>query len=127
MPQQNLPPWIEPLQQRDPAFVQWYMSQREHILKDGAIPAKYEHLMTMIVDALRSHLRLAAGALEFLSALSTSASTVRSPAPRAATAKGLGAEPLRALRRLGRRRLRAGRVTARPRRSGARPGSRPGS
>ncbi len=55
MPQQNLPPWIEPLQQRDPAFVQWYMSQREHILKDGAIPAKYKHLMTMIVDALQSH------------------------------------------------------------------------
>jgi len=55
MPQQTLPPWIEPLQQRDPAFVTWYMSQREHILKDGAIPAKYKHLMTMIVDALQSH------------------------------------------------------------------------
>ena len=55
MPQQNLPPWIEPLQQRDPAFVAWYMSQREHVLKEGAIPAKYKHLMTMIVDALQSH------------------------------------------------------------------------
>ena len=55
MPQQNLPPWIEPLQQRDPKFVEWYMSQREHILREGAIPAKYKHLMTMIVDALTTH------------------------------------------------------------------------
>ena len=55
MPQQNLPSWIEPLQQRDPKFVEWYMSQREHILRDGAIPAKYKHLMTMIVDALTTH------------------------------------------------------------------------
>jgi len=55
MPQQNLPPWITPLQQRDPKFVEWYMSQREHILRDGAIPAKYKHLMTMIVDALTTH------------------------------------------------------------------------
>ena len=55
MPQQNLPPWIAPLQQRYPKFVEWYMSQREHILRDGAIPAKYKHLMTMIVDALTTH------------------------------------------------------------------------
>jgi len=55
MPQQNLPPWIQPLQQRDPKFVEWYMNQREHILRDGAIPAKYKHLMTMIVDALTTH------------------------------------------------------------------------
>jgi alkylhydroperoxidase/carboxymuconolactone decarboxylase family protein YurZ len=55
MPQTNLPPWIAPLQQRDPTFVESYMSQREHILRDGAIPAKYKHLMTMMVDALQSH------------------------------------------------------------------------
>jgi alkylhydroperoxidase/carboxymuconolactone decarboxylase family protein YurZ len=55
MPQTNLPPWIAPLQQRDPQFVESYVSQREHILKDGAIPAKYKHLMTMMVDALQSH------------------------------------------------------------------------
>jgi hypothetical protein len=55
MPQPSLPPWIEPLQQRDPRFVESYMSQREHILKDGAIPAKYKHLMTMMVDALQTH------------------------------------------------------------------------
>ncbi|HYB40987.1 MAG TPA: carboxymuconolactone decarboxylase family protein [Candidatus Methylomirabilis sp.] len=55
MTQANLPPWIQTLQQRDPQFVESYMSQRERILKDGAIPAKYKHLMTMIVDALLSH------------------------------------------------------------------------
>jgi len=52
MPQATLPPWIETLKQRDPEFVASYMSQREKILADGAIPAKYKHLMTMIVDAL---------------------------------------------------------------------------
>ena len=52
-------------------------------------------------------------------------SSIASP-PRG-DAKGLGAEPLRALCRLGRRRLRARGVTARRRRSGAHPGSRPGS
>ena len=55
MTQANLPPWIQTLQQRDPQFVESYMSQRERILKDGAIPAKHKHLMTMIVDALLSH------------------------------------------------------------------------
>jgi len=53
--QPTLPPWILPLQQRDPEFVQSYVSQRERILKDGAIPAKYKILMTMVVDALLSH------------------------------------------------------------------------
>ena len=55
MPQATLPPWIETLKQRDPEFVASYMSQREKILADGAIPAKYKHLMTMIVDALLAH------------------------------------------------------------------------
>jgi alkylhydroperoxidase/carboxymuconolactone decarboxylase family protein YurZ len=55
MAQPTLPPWIEALQQRDPEFAQSYLNQRERILKDGAIPAKYKHLMTMIVDALLSH------------------------------------------------------------------------
>ena len=50
-----VPPWIQPLQQRDQKFVDSYMAQREHILRDGAIPAKYKHLMTMIVDALQTH------------------------------------------------------------------------
>ena len=50
-----VPPWIQPLQQRDQKFVDSYMAQREHILREGAIPAKYKHLMTMIVDALQTH------------------------------------------------------------------------
>ena len=55
MAQSNLPPWIQPLYQRDPKFVETYMAQREHVLRDGAIPAKYKHLMTMMVDALQTH------------------------------------------------------------------------
>ena len=55
MAQPNLPPWIQPLYQRDPKFVETYMTQREHVLRDGAIPAKYKILMTMLVDALQSH------------------------------------------------------------------------
>jgi alkylhydroperoxidase/carboxymuconolactone decarboxylase family protein YurZ len=55
MAQSNLPPWIEPLQKRDPDFVGSYIAQRERILRDGAIPAKYKILMTMVVDALLSH------------------------------------------------------------------------
>ena len=55
MAQPALPPWIQALQQRDPEFAQSYLAQRERILKDGAIPAKYKILMTMIVDAILSH------------------------------------------------------------------------
>jgi alkylhydroperoxidase/carboxymuconolactone decarboxylase family protein YurZ len=55
MAQATLPPWIQALQGRDPEFVDSYMAQRERIMRDGAIPAKYKHLMTMIVDALQSH------------------------------------------------------------------------
>jgi alkylhydroperoxidase/carboxymuconolactone decarboxylase family protein YurZ len=55
MAQPALPPWIQTLQERDPQFVESYMAQRERILRDGAIPAKYKHLMTMIVDALDAH------------------------------------------------------------------------
>jgi alkylhydroperoxidase/carboxymuconolactone decarboxylase family protein YurZ len=55
MAQPTLPPWIVPLEKRDPQFVESYMGQRERIMRDGAIPAKYKHLMTMIVDAIQSH------------------------------------------------------------------------
>ena len=55
MAQVTLPPWIQALQSRDPKFVDSYMAQREHVMRDGAIPAKYKHLMTMIIDALQSH------------------------------------------------------------------------
>ena len=55
MAQPTLPPWIQTLQQRDPEFVSSYMAQRDRILGEDAIPAKYKILMTMIVDALLSH------------------------------------------------------------------------
>src|ERR671936_3167426 len=55
MAQTALPAWIQQLQQRDPKFAETYLAQREHVLKDGAIPAKYKILMTMIVDAIPAH------------------------------------------------------------------------
>jgi alkylhydroperoxidase/carboxymuconolactone decarboxylase family protein YurZ len=55
MAQPALPAWIQTLQQRDPEFAQTYLAQRERALKDGAIPAKYKILMTMIVDAIQAH------------------------------------------------------------------------
>jgi alkylhydroperoxidase/carboxymuconolactone decarboxylase family protein YurZ len=50
-----LRPWLEALEHRDPQFVDSYMAMREHILKDGAIPAKYKLLMVMIIDAIAAH------------------------------------------------------------------------
>jgi alkylhydroperoxidase/carboxymuconolactone decarboxylase family protein YurZ len=55
MAQAALPEWIKKLQERDPQFTEIYLAQREHVMKDGAIPAKYKILMTMIVDALTTH------------------------------------------------------------------------
>jgi alkylhydroperoxidase/carboxymuconolactone decarboxylase family protein YurZ len=55
MVQAALPEWIQQLQQRDPKFGEMVLTQREHVLKDGAIPAKYKILMTMIVDAITAH------------------------------------------------------------------------
>ena len=55
MAQIALPPWLATLQQRDPQFTEMYLAQRQRVLQDGAIPAKYKILMTMIVDALLSH------------------------------------------------------------------------
>jgi alkylhydroperoxidase/carboxymuconolactone decarboxylase family protein YurZ len=55
MAQPTSPPWLQPLQQRDPQFAESYLAQRERVLGDGAIPAKYKILMTMIVDAITSH------------------------------------------------------------------------
>ena len=49
------PEWIAGLQQRAPEFVETYLAQRQRILADGAIPAKYKILMTMLVDALMAH------------------------------------------------------------------------
>ncbi len=55
MAQPALPEWIQKLQQHDPQFAEMCLTQREHVLKDGAIPAKYKLLMTMIVDAIMAH------------------------------------------------------------------------
>jgi alkylhydroperoxidase/carboxymuconolactone decarboxylase family protein YurZ len=55
MAQAAFPDWIQQLQQRDPKFAETVLAQREHVLKEGAIPAKYKLLMTMIVDAITAH------------------------------------------------------------------------
>jgi alkylhydroperoxidase/carboxymuconolactone decarboxylase family protein YurZ len=55
MAQPALPEWLQSLQERNPEFTETYLAQRERALQDGAIPAKYKILMTMIVDALLSH------------------------------------------------------------------------
>jgi alkylhydroperoxidase/carboxymuconolactone decarboxylase family protein YurZ len=53
---QNAPPkWITKLQQSNPEFAEMYLTQSQKILKDGAIPAKYKILMTMVVDAIMAH------------------------------------------------------------------------
>jgi len=53
---QNTPPeWMKKLQQHNPEFAEMLQSMSERILKDGAIPAKYKILMTMIVDAVMAH------------------------------------------------------------------------
>ncbi len=55
MAQNPSPKWLAKLQHNNPEFAQMYLSQSEKILKDGAIPAKYKILMTMIVDAFTAH------------------------------------------------------------------------
>ncbi|GIX47832.1 MAG: alkylhydroperoxidase [Candidatus Tectimicrobiota bacterium] len=55
MAEAALPAWLQTLQQHDPDFAASYLAQRERILQDGAIPAKYKILMTMVVDALVAH------------------------------------------------------------------------
>jgi alkylhydroperoxidase/carboxymuconolactone decarboxylase family protein YurZ len=55
MAQDAGPIWLRKLQQSNPQFADAYLSQSNRILKDGAIPAKYKILMTMIVDAITGH------------------------------------------------------------------------
>jgi alkylhydroperoxidase/carboxymuconolactone decarboxylase family protein YurZ len=50
-----LRPWLDALVHRDPQFIDSYTAMREHILKDGAIPAKYKLLMAMLTDAVAAH------------------------------------------------------------------------
>ena len=55
MAQNAVPEWIAKLKKNNPKFTEMFLAQREQIMKDGAIPAKYKILMTMIVDALLAH------------------------------------------------------------------------
>ncbi|MBW1802366.1 MAG: carboxymuconolactone decarboxylase family protein [Deltaproteobacteria bacterium] len=55
MAQNSVPVWMTKLQQNNPQFAEMYMAQSDRIMKDGAIPAKYKILMTMIVDAIMAH------------------------------------------------------------------------
>jgi alkylhydroperoxidase/carboxymuconolactone decarboxylase family protein YurZ len=55
MAQNALPKWLEKLQQSNPQFADMYLDQSKKIINDGAIPAKYKILMTMIVDAIMAH------------------------------------------------------------------------
>ena len=55
MAENTLPEWIRKLQHNNPQFADTFLAQSERILKDGAIPAKYKILMTMVVDAIMAH------------------------------------------------------------------------
>jgi len=55
MAQDAKPKWLVKLQQSIPELADMYIAQSSRILKDGAIPAKYKILMTMIVDAILAH------------------------------------------------------------------------
>jgi alkylhydroperoxidase/carboxymuconolactone decarboxylase family protein YurZ len=55
MSQTVLPEWIQKPQMCNSQLAKMYLTQREQVLKDGAIPAKYKILMTMIVDAVMGH------------------------------------------------------------------------
>jgi len=55
MAQSTPPEWLKKLQHHNPEFAEMFTSMRDRILKDGAIPAKYKILMTMIVDAITAH------------------------------------------------------------------------
>lgn len=49
------PPFLDAVAKHDPAFLPLVESEREFIMQDGAIPAKYKILMTMVCDALLGH------------------------------------------------------------------------
>ncbi len=49
-------PWfIEMLEQHDPELARLVAGNRDCIMQDGAIPAKYKVLMTLLVDAVLGH------------------------------------------------------------------------
>jgi len=49
------PEWLKRIEQHNPQFAGMYKEMSDRVLKDGAIPAKYKILMTMIVDAIMAH------------------------------------------------------------------------
>jgi alkylhydroperoxidase/carboxymuconolactone decarboxylase family protein YurZ len=55
MAQKTPSEWMKKLQHHNPEFADLFKSTSDRILKDGAIPAKYKILMTMIVDAILAH------------------------------------------------------------------------
>jgi alkylhydroperoxidase/carboxymuconolactone decarboxylase family protein YurZ len=49
-------PWFfEIVEKNDPEFVALLAVDRDFAMSEGAIPAKYKMLMTMIIDALLAH------------------------------------------------------------------------
>ena len=55
MAESKSPKWMKTLARNNPELAGMYTTQSEKILKDGAIPAKYKILMTMIIDAVMAH------------------------------------------------------------------------
>jgi alkylhydroperoxidase/carboxymuconolactone decarboxylase family protein YurZ len=47
--------FMEILEQHDPEFAHLVAGNREVVMKDGAIPARYKVLMTLLVDAILGH------------------------------------------------------------------------
>lgn len=49
-------PWyLDIVEKNDPEFVDFLAADRDFVMQDGAIPAKYKILMTMVIDALLAH------------------------------------------------------------------------
>ena len=49
------PFYLEAVARHDPDFLPILETERELVMQDGAIPAKYKMLMTMVCDALLGH------------------------------------------------------------------------
>lgn len=50
-----LPWFFDIVEKNDPDFVKYLEADLGFIMRDGAIPAKYKILMTMVIDALLAH------------------------------------------------------------------------
>lgn len=49
------PEWMRKMERHNPEFAGMYKSMSDRVMRDGAIPARYKILMTMIVDAVTAH------------------------------------------------------------------------